>query len=96
MATTTAEIVDIGKGIADCAKGLASTNKLIIETLERNTGEAFDWGGADAATANTALTGAGLWYTAAEVSNAIGSLAAFQTFWATHGGNLRKLTKTIN
>lgn len=31
----------------------------------------------------------------AEVSNVIGSLSAFNTYWQTHGGNFEKLTTPI-
>ena len=95
MATTNNEIVLIASAVADCSRLLKALNSALEQTLARNTVEALDWGGVDAAAADAALQEKSKDYTAAEVSNAIGSLAAFQTFWTTHGPNFQKLTSPI-
>lgn len=95
MATTNAEIIAIAKAVADCAKKLKQAKFLADQTLARNAVEAFDWGDADAKSANAALTEAQLSYDSAEVSNAIGSLALLQTWWDTHGQNFEKLVDPI-
>ncbi|QDU97514.1 hypothetical protein [Lignipirellula cremea] len=92
---TSAEIVAIGQAVAACARAAKSLNAITDQTLSRNTVESFDWAAADADEANAALSAAGVSYSSAEVSNAIGSLAAFQTYWGTHGGNFEKLTDPI-
>lgn len=98
MAATNAEIVAIAKAVADCAKKLKQAKAIVDQTLSRNTVESITWG----ASQDTILSDAGLSYTGAEVSNAIGSLAQYQNYWGNavvtqgdHGGNYEKLVDPI-
>lgn len=86
------------KAVADALAALAgkakSLKSLADQTLANNSALQIDWGNVDAGMiTNGDLTGTNA--SPAEISNVIGSLAAFQTFWETHGGNFEKLTTPI-
>lgn len=97
MATNN-EIVAIAKAVAECARLLKAAKYITDQTLARNSVEAITWG----ASQDTILSDAGLSYTGAEISNALGSLAQLQNYWTNaavtqgdHGGNFEKLVDPI-
>jgi hypothetical protein len=63
------------------------------QALDHNSALSIDWNSLDQESidAIAEITGA----SAGEISNAIGSLSALQTYWGTHGGNFEKLAKAI-
>ena len=82
-----------GKEMLDACADLSSKAKalqyLAAQALANNSAKGLDWNTPGLIDENVEGV------TQAEVSNVIGSLAAFNTFWATHGGNFEKLTKPI-
>jgi hypothetical protein len=83
---------EIVQSVKDSAKEAKSLKSIIDQALGHNSAISINWGSLPAEL-EAVLTDESV--SAADVSNAIGSLAAFQTFWATHGGNLEKFCKPI-
>ncbi len=83
---------EIVQSVKDSAKEAKSLKSIIDQALGHNSAISINWGSLPAELQDIFLDES---VTAAEVSNAIGSLAAFQDFWATHGGNLEKFCKPI-
>lgn len=91
MAATEKEIQAIAAAVQSVAKSLKSAKVLLDQTLASNSAHAIDWNlqsSKDALEENTDPTS----YTAAEISNAIGSFASFNSaHWAVNGGNYELL-----
>lgn len=96
MATNTqaTNVIDAAKDLAKRVKALKSD---IDQALGYNSALGLDWNGL--ATSNPALVSGGLVagesFAATDVSNVIGSLAAIQTLWVTHGGNFEKFSTPV-
>ena len=73
----------------DLSKAAKALNYLASQALANNSAKSLNW------TEPTIIDANAEGVTAAEVSNVIGSLSAFQTYWTTHGGNFEKLTTPI-
>jgi hypothetical protein len=83
---------EIVAAVKDLAKAAKSLKSIIDQGLGHNSAISIDWGNLPAELADV-LEGESV--SAADVSNAIGSLAAYQTYWGTHGGNLEKFSAPI-
>lgn len=94
MAATISEVNAIATAVVDLANAAKSLKYLTDQALAKNAAHAIDWNDlpAGAVDANGYLACGD---TPAEISNAVGSLAAYQTLWTTHGGNFEKLAKAI-
>lgn len=98
MAATQAEITAIVNSIKELAKQAKILKSLTDQALAHNSAHSIDWNEfaqdyPDLVDESGDIVDAGI--TPAELSNAIGSLASYQTYWTTHGGNFEKLTKPI-
>lgn len=88
MALTESEIQAVAKAVQDVAKAMKQVETILLQTLGSNTALSIDWGLSQAQDALENHPTNPTPYTAAEVSNTIGSLANFDTVhWVTHGGN---------
>jgi hypothetical protein len=82
-----AEILDIAAAIKRMANLLVAVDEEVNAVINMNSAHAIDWTND---TFNEDAKGDldGTNYTHEQVSNAVGSLAAFQTLMGTHRGNL--------
>lgn len=91
MAASEKEIQAIATAVQSVARSLKSAKVVLDQTLDSNTAHAIDWtvqSSRDALEDNVDPTS----YTAAEISNAIGSFATFNSVhWASNGGNYELL-----
>jgi hypothetical protein len=89
-----AEVVELVNAARDLSAAAKSLSALAGQFIANNSAKSVDWGnlGVEFLTDGD-VTGTSV--TPAEVSNVIGSLASFQTFMGTHGGNFEKLTAPI-
>lgn len=92
MAATEKEIQAMAGAVQTVAKSLKAAKVILDQTLASNTAHSIDWTSQvakDALEENATPTS----YTAAEISNALGSFVAFNTgHWdAAHGGNYELL-----
>lgn len=91
---TVAEVSAVASACKDVSKAAKSLKFLSAQLLANNSAQGIDWGALpEGSEANGAIINES--FTAAEVSNVLGSLAEFATFWVTHGGNFEKLTSPI-
>lgn len=93
-AATANEYAAIAESVSQVASKMKQAKYLAEQVLANNSAQGADWNSQEAA---DALTAAGVDYTPAEISNAIGSLSTFTGagFWNTHGGNFEQLAKPI-
>lgn len=106
MAASADEVTKIRDACVDIATKLKQAKAIIDQALAFNSAVGTQWDEAQAGDVvelhaslfetldgDNVFQGTGI--TPAEVSNVIGSAANFQTWWATHGGNMEKLAKPI-
>lgn len=93
MPATTGEIQNIAKNIQTVARAIKTAKSQIDTVLRTNAAHAIDWTSQAAKDALEENTPNPSDYSAAEVSNVIGSLDTFNTaHWdAGHGGNYEML-----
>ncbi len=100
MATVN-DYLAIADACADVSKAAKSLKYLSAQVLANNSAQGLNWGSVPAGVeADGVITGRE--FTAAEVSNVLGSLTQYANLWdnavvtqGTHGGNFEKLTKPI-
>ncbi len=95
MAATVSEINEVATAAVSLANTAKSLKKLADQVLDKNAAHSIDWNSLpEGAVDQAGYLACG--DTPAEISNAIGSLAAYQALWANgHGGNFEKLAKAI-
>ena len=95
MAASISEINAVSTAIVSLANAAKSLKSLTDQVLAKNAAHSIDWNALpDGAVDQAGYLACG--DTPAEISNAIGSLAAYQALWANgHGGNFEKLAKAI-
>jgi hypothetical protein len=91
---TSAEALAVARACSDLAKQAKGLKSLSAQVIANNSANEIDWGNVPSGTVTDGLV-TGYSFTAAEVSNVLGSLDAFLTFMGTHGGNFEKLTNPI-
>lgn len=91
---TNAQATNVIGAAKDLAKRVKALKSDIDQALGYNASLALDWN--NLATSNADMVSGGLVsgesFAPADVSNVIGSLAAIQTLWTTHGGNFEKFS----
>lgn len=96
MAISNDQIVSTANAIKSLANAAKSLKSLTDQTLEYNSSISIDWGSIPDGLLDTNGKIIGVGVAPADVSNVIGSLAAYQTLWAGgHGGNFEKLATPI-
>ena len=93
MAATVSEVNAIATAVVDLANAAKSLKYLADQALAKNAAHSIDWNDLPVGAVVDGYLACG--DTPAEISNAVGSLAAYQTLWTTHGGNFEKLAKAI-
>jgi hypothetical protein len=90
-------VTKITAALEDLAKAAKSLRAVIEQGLDYNSAISVDWAEVDTDIPGSVTGGVitGKSYTQTDISNAIGSLDAYRTYWNTHGGNLEKLTDPI-
>lgn len=93
---TLAQGKEILQSMKDLAKAAKSFKAIVDQALGHNSAISINWGDLanDLAAMNDYLV-ASESVSGADISNALGSFAAFQTYWGTHGGNLEKFAQPI-
>lgn len=83
------EVVALAEAVVDVAKKFKQARSLMGQVLDSNTAQAINWGAL-----TTELDSKD--YDGSDISNAIGSLAAFDAaWWNTHGQNMQLITPPI-
>lgn len=91
------QVTKIIEALEDLAKSAKALRHIVEQGLDYNSAISIDWAEVDTDVVGSVTDGVltGKSYSQTDVSNAIGSLDAYRTYWGTHGGNLEKLTNPI-
>jgi len=86
----------VAASVKELAEALKSAKNLTDQLVENNQALSINWNNPPTGLVDETGLIVGTNYTPGQISNAIGSLAAFQALWAAgHGGNFELLAKPI-